>query len=90
MLWFKIKIWIYHFLHKWHPRGIPIRNDIRLRIWCGLIDNNLAPLKCHECYSNELQTKNTSYINYDVCEMECTCKHCKTKVGYWAYGHWEC
>jgi predicted SprT family Zn-dependent metalloprotease len=51
--------------------------------------SNSAPYLCQNCGHDKTTSKVMGTINYDVCEEEYYCAGCKTKVGFWAYGHYE-
>jgi hypothetical protein len=61
---------------------------IRQMIADGYLDSDLAPLKCHNCDSMNLDQKYFYESTY-VVEVDVTCKDCGNSVGHWAYGGWQ-
>ncbi len=46
-------------------------------------------LVCSECKSKNIKKETVEFINHYPCEIQYTCKDCKTLVDYWAYGVFE-
>jgi hypothetical protein len=62
--------------------------DIKDRINKGLINDDLAPIKC-TCWCIEFDDIVKDRLDgHLVLEFERNCKDCGTTCGYWAHGFW--
>lgn len=46
-------------------------------------------MKCQNCESTNIKSRVIDHIGWEPCEIEYTCKDCKSHVAYWAYGNFE-
>jgi hypothetical protein len=55
----------------------------------GYLAEDLEPIKCHKCNSENLKEVIKAIDGGHVSEKECECGECGQSLGYWAYGHWQ-
>lgn len=63
--------------------------DIKRRLELGIITEELEPIKCEKCGSEEYRDKTTDCLYYMEVEKDRFCTKCGELMGIWSYGYWQ-